>query len=1343
MKYWQNALGISILLFFVSLSGIVQANYRPMAPLCPPDDSTALVALYNSTNGPAWTTTWDLNTDYDTWAGVTADTNGCVLALDLAGFGLDGTLPADLSNLEELRRLDVSNNALVGPLPNSLSGLNRLDHLNLSSNAFTGAVPDFVGTLVSCDTINLSNNQFDGTLPGTFATNDSIRFLYLNNNFIESSPALTGSPTSILEIAIENNRLTFESLEANIALGIPTFTYDPQDSTGTVEVRTVCEGLPFRDTLTTLGQFNRYRWVKDGAEVASDSILEIPNVTVADAGAYILETTNDVVTGTTIYHRALVLQVIPAPTNNTLITQDTVICEGDPLPTLFGEVVDGQGLSFTYLWQESSDSASWTDAVNFQNYPLAASGNTYSDTTWFRRLVQSSCGVDTSETTKLIIVPLFGPNEITPQTQAVCNGDSSLVIEGTNVQDTSIQIFDFQWQYSRDLQNWRDTLGDMRDFPAGTPTDTLHLRRLVLGGCAPDTSALASIYFIPDVAGDSVWPLTQFVCANTLPDSLFGEEATGGDGSYTYYWQELQDLTDSTQAWVSVDSSANNPNFQPPIISDTTFYRRLVRSGCSLDSSETIQLLIAPDLGVNDSIWADYFRVCPNDSLPMLYGPRPTIDSTGIPLDSGFYYVWETSLDTTNWEVALDSSSQNFQPLDSLFDGSFYARRLIIDSCQTYTSNTIFIERIDSIQDNFIELSLLDTLDSAAFIPTSSFCAGDTLWYVRGSEPTGGAQDTAYQYLWQVSFDSLTWGDRDTARSLAGFSISDTIVYLRRLVLDSCYADTSNILEIPVFPRHGPNEITSQRDTICAGEVFDLVGTLPEAEIGTFTYLWQFSPDSATWFVADTVMTTDSLFTQNFTPDTLTQTTYFRRVVQGGCVDDTSQAVVVVVQPNVRNNFLLSGDQFICLGDSAQEIIASNLIDNGLTYDIRWQQSFDSTDWFRIAGGDSLFNYHPGAVERTSYFRRLVSVPGCNNVVSNAVKITVYPPLGNNAIFEDQEICEGDSAAIVGGTLPTGGDSTYVYIWQFLPEGDSVWVTISGAKDLRPGTPEITGSYRRIVESASCFSDTSNTITIIVNERFTINSITGDQTVCQFDSVATLIGVDIVDSLNMLMPVSYQWQMRTDSLWEDVPRGRDINYTPPGLAETTRFRRLATNDCYTDSSNIVTVRILPLPDVDAGPDTVVVIGYSVQLEVTGAADYVWLNGAETMNDDSIRNPIATPTIATDYIVKGTDRNGCVNYDTVRVEVIYTPNVRIVEAITPNDDDLNEVLYIENIERYPDNTLIIFDRRGKEIYRKQGYNNEWNGTYNGNKLPNGVYFYMLKFGVTSEVVKGSFMIMASP
>jgi gliding motility-associated-like protein len=126
----------------------------------------------------------------------------------------------------------------------------------------------------------------------------------------------------------------------------------------------------------------------------------------------------------------------------------------------------------------------------------------------------------------------------------------------------------------------------------------------------------------------------------------------------------------------------------------------------------------------------------------------------------------------------------------------------------------------------------------------------------------------------------------------------------------------------------------------------------------------------------------------------------------------------------------------------------------------------------------------------------------------------------------------------------------------------------------------------------------------------------------------------------------------TLSVWTfdsaNVKTGNPVNwrYPAPGEYDVT----LVTanwNNCRDTITKHFTVQ--PLPVVKASDDTSICVPDNAMLSVTGALTYVWTPGI-SLNCANCSNPVAAPTISTGYVVFGTDSNGCVNSDTVVVNI---------------------------------------------------------------------------------------------
>lgn len=118
--------------------------------------------------------------------------------------------------------------------------------------------------------------------------------------------------------------------------------------------------------------------------------------------------------------------------------------------------------------------------------------------------------------------------------------------------------------------------------------------------------------------------------------------------------------------------------------------------------------------------------------------------------------------------------------------------------------------------------------------------------------------------------------------------------------------------------------------------------------------------------------------------------------------------------------------------------------------------------------------------------------------------------------------------------------------------------------------------------------------------------------------------------------------------------------------------------------------------------------------------------------DSQITPFAEDGITPSSLVEGSiisrERIAFDRYDALTLGGIKTTTTLLVsQGLTPNGDNVNDTWYIENIERYPEVVIRVFNRWGGEVfYHKGRYNNDWNGSYKNNAkpLPEAPYYYRI-------------------
>jgi len=141
----------------------------------PASERAALIALYNSTNGAAWTSRYNWrnadDTDFNSpgtecwWAGVQCDGSKIhVVGLGLSQNQLTGAIPPEIADLTALQGLVLSGNQLTGTIPPETAAIAYMDHLDLSNNQLSGSIPPGLATL-DWWILDLSHNQLTGPIP--------------------------------------------------------------------------------------------------------------------------------------------------------------------------------------------------------------------------------------------------------------------------------------------------------------------------------------------------------------------------------------------------------------------------------------------------------------------------------------------------------------------------------------------------------------------------------------------------------------------------------------------------------------------------------------------------------------------------------------------------------------------------------------------------------------------------------------------------------------------------------------------------------------------------------------------------------------------------------------------------------------------------------------------------------------------------------------------------------------------------------------------------------------------------------------------------------------------------
>lgn len=321
----------------------------------------------------------------------------------------------------------------------------------------------------------------------------------------------------------------------------------------------------------------------------------------------------------------------------------------------------------------------------------------------------------------------------------------------------------------------------------------------------------------------------------------------------------------------------------------------------------------------------------------------------------------------------------------------------------------------------------------------------------------------------------------------------------------------------------------------------------------------------------------------------------------------------------------------------------------------------------------------------------------------------------------DLSACYNSSVMIGGTPSANGGKPPYKYLWQPGTFLNSSTVSNPVASSL---TSDIT--YTLTVTDFDT-NIVSNTMNIIIDKIYTFNA--GIDTGYCFGQS---IGIKIGASNNNNTFHTFNW-VPTSGL--DNPTSTNPIANP---SVTTNYTLTVHDAQCPDKISQVTVTAFQAPYTDASPDTTIDEGQTITLHGIGGTIF-WWQPDYNIKYQSTPNADVWPIITTIYTLSTTDIHGCFNNDIVKVTVRNGDLLFFYSAFTPNGDGDNDNFYIGNIEKFPDNNLKIYNRYGKQIYSATNYDNTWNGTYLGNLLPTGTYFYILNDG-KDQLHKGNVTIL---
>jgi hypothetical protein len=949
------------------------------------------------------------------------------------------------------------------------------------------------------------------------------------------------------------------------------------------------------------------------------------------------------------------------------------VCYGGDGGTL-GSVADATagGAEIAYTWEQSINAGgTWTTIatnVSSTTYNVGA----LTTTTLFRRSASVSGTITCSQTATTTSVEIKVLSELQGGTavgnQTVCVGATPL--SDLTVSGASGAGVNFQWQSSAtnipsDFTNITTGVSTATNYIPDTSTQgTLYYRRLTMHNTIPSNTqtctAISSVVSVTvvDVDGGTMDTPTQTLCyGQPVTELTITLGSTTGGANLTYQWQSSTTAPGTDSSTYSL-ISGNGQNYTPSNTqTGTTYYRRITRitgSSCvsySQPAQVTVVQLLPGEISGDQEL---------------CYGADPTVITQTTPaVTSGnsepISYNWQQQigLTTTPWVNAIGTRDGATYDPGTLTQTTRYRRIASIGTC---SSNTV--------TSNIVVITILDEIDGGTFSSAEQIvCQNEPASPLTINSSTNTATlSGTLEYQWQQSSDNIpanftnitaTNANRETFTPSS--TLTGTTFYRRATSLTqggrTCteYSDIQRFTVIGLDPGaiDGDQELCYEEPLVNISPIGNLRSALitPNTAGETLTYVFEQSIDNgATWSQIQSGVNPSYDFS-----NTLTQTTWFRRLVSSPNCSNTVTSTIVI--KNVTSELIggtISGNQTICVGEdpvalSITTATNSSTVSGTLTY--QWQSSRinNAANFTNLtdtsAAGETYLPDNSATATGTIYYRRVMSIDGSScEAISDVAAVTVVGidagtiSATSYACYEEEVIIGNTrTASTVGGTA-----ESITYTWQ-RQIGTGSW------EDLQSGTTNTTytipsnqitqtANYRRLALSTACSTNDnpSNTITIEVLPTITAGTVSltnsGPTTVCENEAPGEL---RVVNGTNTsTFNLRYQWLSRTSptGTYTNIAGAVGNVYNPGTLTQTTYFIRqayfLERPSCTVNSAELQ----ITVPQINAGTitgtrvvcetETNILISSTAGAIVSDGASvsYTWQKAAR-LNDPDLWTPV--------------------------------------------------------------------------------------------------------------------------
>jgi len=369
------------------------------------------------------------------------------------------------------------------------------------------------------------------------------------------------------------------------------------------------------------------------------------------------------------------------------ITQgsQTISYGATPTLNLLSNPPTGGSGTYTYQWQSSLNTTNWT-SVALGTGTSSGTGLTYTipsglTATTYYRLVTTSNNVNAySGYATVTVYPQITPGTIAAQSINYSTPPSFSVLASGGNNSYSYQLLTSPTSTGTFVPSGSAVAGNnttAATVTGATITTSAYFELATTSYGTTVTTAPVLVTVYPQlVTGVITGGNNQTINYNTAPAVITVAAATGGNGSYSYKWQNS---TNGGSTWTAI-AGDTSLSYTPPVLTSTTLYQLVATSNGSTASSGVITITVYPQL-VSGAVTPATQSIAPN-TIPSTITSAPPRGGNGT-----YLLQWQSSSDNINFSNVNGATMLSYTRTTAVTSNIYY-RLIIISNGVTAVNNT-------------------------------------------------------------------------------------------------------------------------------------------------------------------------------------------------------------------------------------------------------------------------------------------------------------------------------------------------------------------------------------------------------------------------------------------------------------------------------------------------------------------------------------------------------------------------------------------------------------------------------------------------------------------------------